>query len=93
MQNKFKAGDLVWIPNYTEYPVVIVPNPDNCEVYPLTVLVHVGGITKDITITKLGQEFEEDQLPSVFHVTRRNKELLDELYGIDLVDSGVHYND
>lgn len=76
--SKFKQGDRVYCPQfgtgvYTVYPDAYCNSP-------LVVRTPTGSF---LGIDEDGKHNEHDVLPSVFHVTPENKELLDRLYNVE----------
>ena len=87
MKQEFKAGDKVYYPNkqaqiYTlkergsiNYPLAIGDSIN----YPLV----IESISSEPTFTPCGRIYMDDQLPSIFHATPENHELLCRLYGTE----------
>lgn len=76
--SKFKQGDRVYCPQFGTGVYTVYPDA-YCNA-PLVVRTPTGSF---LGIYEDGKHNEHDVLPSVFHVTPENKELLDRLYNVE----------
>lgn len=76
---KFKAGDKVYFPALGGNIVELRENESGFAAYAL-IAERCGRYR---SVNTLGREWSADAVPSIFHATPENHELLERLYGID----------
>lgn len=77
MKQEFKAGDLVYYPK--ESAKIHTIRSRNSESYQLV----IEGDSFVHSFTLHGHYYADSQLPSIFHATHENHELLCKLYGVE----------
>ena len=80
MLNEFKAGDLVYFPNYSQAVYKLEGNNYGGSEFPLAIKQQ-GRTT--MVFTTSGKRGLLNKIPSIFHATLENKKILDRLYGIE----------
>lgn len=73
---EFKAGDKVYFPSKFG-SIILTLNRSNSNSFPLGLDVYPYTFSKD------GKYYDADTMPSIFHATEENRQLLSKLYGIE----------